>query len=257
MNLRILAVINGEYGQRHVENVQKYAPDSWQIDIWEAPASFPLVIDYPEDHLPGSFPPADLVLSFAEHRGAAELLPDIAKMTGAKAVIAAVDSESWLPKGLARQLRGWLEEMGVVCATPKPLCSLTGTDFGVTIRERIPFESPEIAEFALYFGQPSLKIKVDEETSTIASAQVVRDAVCGCTRYVAENIVGMDVNQAGEKAGLLHHHFPCLASMVKDPDFNKDTLMHASGHLLVDDIEEQIEPFKNTQYIKPGTFSEK
>ena len=92
------------------------------------------MIDYPEDYLPASLPPADLILSFGEHKGIAELLPDIARMTGAKSVLAAVDNESWLPRGLARQLRGWLEKMGVACVTPKPLCSLTETDFGVTRR---------------------------------------------------------------------------------------------------------------------------
>ena len=40
------------------------------------------MIDYPEDFLPESFPAADLILSFAEHKGVAELLPDIAEMTG-------------------------------------------------------------------------------------------------------------------------------------------------------------------------------
>ncbi len=70
------------------------------------------MIDYPEDYLPDSFAPADLILHFGEHRGIAELIPDIAKMTEAQAVIAGVDSEAWLPRGLARQLRGWLNKLG-------------------------------------------------------------------------------------------------------------------------------------------------
>ena len=72
----------------------------------------PPVIDYPEDYLPSSLPPADLILSFAEHKGVAELLPDVCQATGARAVIAAVDNETWLPRGLARQLRGWLAADG-------------------------------------------------------------------------------------------------------------------------------------------------
>ena len=111
--MRILAIISGEYGQRHVDNLRAHAPASWQIQTWRAPAFFPLVIDSPEDFLPASLPPASLLLSFAEHKGVAELLPDIAQMTGAQAVIAPVDNEAWLPRGLARQLRGWLEKMGV------------------------------------------------------------------------------------------------------------------------------------------------
>lgn len=254
--MRILAIISGEYGARHVRNLLEHAPKSWQIQTWQAPTLFPLVIDYPEDFLPESLPESDLILSFAEHRGVAELLPDIARMTGAKAVIAGVDNEAWLPRGLARQLRGWLEKMDVACATPKPLCSLTEYDFGVTRRQRMGYDSPLISEFATYFGQPRLLIQVDPESRTIRQAEVQRDAVCGCARYVAERLVGVSVDEAEEKGGLLHHHYPCLASMVKDPDFNMDTLMHASGGVLKDNIGEQVKAYKQTQYIAPGTRSD-
>ena len=251
--MRLLAIISGQYGARHADNIRQHAPAGWTLETWQAPAAFPLVIDYPEDYLPASLPAADLILSFAEHKGVAELLPDIAQMTGAQAVIAAVDSEAWLPRGLARQLRGWLERMQVPCATPKPLCSLTETDFGVTRRERIAYHSPLIAEFARYFGQPNLEIQVDPDTRTIAAVEVRRDAVCGCARYVAEGLVGLSVDEAGEKAGLLHHHFPCLASMGKDIDFG-DTLMHVSGNVLKDNVIEQLKPY--LQYIEPGTRSD-
>lgn len=253
--MRILAIISGEYGKRHVDNILAHGPKTWQIEVWQAPTHFPPIIDYPEDYLPAEFPAADLILSFAEHRGVAELLPDIAKMCGAQGVVAGVDNEAWLPRGLARQLRGWLEKMDVVGVTPKPLCSLTETDFGVTRRQRLSYQSPVIAEFVRYFGQPDLEIKVDPETRRILSAQVKRDTVCGCARYVAQGLVGLSADEAEEKAGLLHHHFPCLASMGKDPDFG-DTLMHISGNVLKDNVTEQVKPFKRVQYIAPGTRSE-
>jgi hypothetical protein len=253
--LRILAIISGEYGARHVANIQAHGPASWQVTSWQGPGILPPVIDYPEEYLPSSLPPADLILSFAEHRGIAELLPDIAQMTGAQAVIAAIDNEAWLPRGLARQLRGWLERIGVGCATPKPLCSLTETDFGVTRRQRITYDHPLIQEFARYFGQPEFEIVVDPETRQITAASVRRDAVCGCARYVAERLVGVSADEAEEKAGLLHHHFPCLAAMGKDIDFG-DTLMHVSGNVMKDKVGEQVRPYKRQQYIAPGTLSE-
>ena len=253
--MRILSIITGEYGKRHVANLQKHKPEGWQIETWQAPAVLPPVIDYPEDYLPETLPPADLIISFAENRGVAELLPDIAEMTGAKAVIVSVDDQNWLPRGLARQLIGWLAKMDVACATPKPLCSLTTHDYGITRRERVSYESPQISEFAHYFGKPNLKVEVDPQTRTIISAEVKVDAVCGCARHVAEGIIGLHVDDTEEKAGLLHHHFPCLASMVKLNDFNHDTLMHESGHLIVDNIAEQIKPYKTTKYISPGKRS--
>jgi hypothetical protein len=97
---------------------------------------------------------------------------------------------------------------------------------------------------------------VDPDTRNIQSARVEIDAVCGCARHVAAGIVGLSVDDVEEKAGLLHHHYPCLASMVKLNDYNHDTLMHESVHLLVDNTREQIKPFQQTRYFKPGKLSD-
>jgi len=247
--MRILAVISGEYGQRHVANVREHAPPAWTIEVWQAPNILPPMIDYPEDYVPDSLPAADLILNFGEHRGIAELIPDVARVTGARAVIAAIDNEAWLPRGLARQLRGWLEEMDVICVTPKPLCSLTETHYGLTRRQKVQYEDPLIAEFARHFGRPELQLTIDPKTRQITAAEIQRDAVCGCARYVAEGLVGLSVEEAEQEAGMLHHHYPCLASMGIDVDYG-DTLMHISGNILKDNIAEQVKPF--IQYIKPG-----
>jgi hypothetical protein len=252
--MRILAIITGEYGQRHVDNLRAHGPDHWQIEVWKAPSAYPLIIDYPEDFLPDDLPPADLVLAFGEHKGVAELVPEVVKAMGARAVIAPVDREEWLPRGLARQLREWLADMGVVCVTPKPLCSLTETHYNVR-RHRVEYDDPLIAEFARYFGKPEFRITVDPDTRTITDVKVVRDAVCGCGRYVAERLVGVSADEAEFKAGMLHHHYPCLAGMVKDIDFN-DTLMHVSGHILKEMVAEQVNPYKQEIYIVPGKLSE-
>jgi hypothetical protein len=253
--MRILAVISGEYGRRHVDNIRAHGPADWTVEVWKAPSVLPPVIDYPEDYLPDEFPPADLILSFGEHPGVAELLPDIARMTGARAVIAAVDSEAWLPRGLARQLRGWLQNMGVACVTPKPLCSLTDTHYSISRRQRIEYDHPLIAEFARHFGQPNLCIIVDPESRRITSAEVLRDAVCGCARYVSQRLVGVSADDAEERAGLLHHHYPCLASMGVDSDYG-DTLMHISGNLLKNNVRPQVKPFKDIRYMRTAERSD-
>ena len=251
--MRVLAIITGEYGQRHVGNIRAHSPSGWRVEVWRAPAVLPLVMDYPEDYLPEALPPADLILAFGEHRGVAELIPEIARMTGAGAVIAPVDREEWLPRGLARQLRGWLADIGVACVTPKPLCSLTETHYNVR-RHRVAYDDPLIAEFARAFGRPEVRVTVDPETRTIAEVEVVRDAFCGCTRFVAKGLLGVSVDEAEEKAGLLHHHYPCLAGMGKDVDFN-DTLMHVSGNILKGQVGEQVKAYKKVAYIVPGNRS--
>ncbi len=248
--MRILAIISGDYGQRHVDNIRAHAPEHWSIEVWQAPTALPLIVDYPEDFIPDTLPQADLLLAFHEHKGVAELITEVAEMTGVQAVIAAVDNLAWLPTGLANQLRGWLERIGVVSVFPKPLCSLTETHYNVR-RFREAYEQPLISEFARYFGQPDLRLTVDADSRDITAATVVRDACCGCARYVADKLVGVSADEAELQAGLAHHHFPCLASMGKDPDFN-DTLMHVSGHLLKDNVGEQVKPFKQIQVIQPS-----
>ncbi len=250
--MRILAIVSGEYGQRHVANIRDHGPPDWTIEVWRAPAVLPPIIDYPEDYVPDTLPPADLVLSFGEHRGIAELLPDVALVTDVRAVIAAVDNEAWLPRGLARQLRGWLQDMDVACVTPKPLCSLTETHYSIGRRQWVEYDDPLIAAFARHFGQPELRLTVDPQTRCITSAEVLRDAVCGCARYVAQGLVGVSADEAEQEAGLLHHHYPCLASMGIDVDYG-DTLMHVSGNLIKDNVGAQVKPFKRIQYIAPGT----
>ncbi len=253
--MRILTIVTGEYGQRHVDNVRAHAPDSWQIEVWRAPTVYPPVIDYPEDYLPESLPPADLLLSCGEHKGVAELIPQVVKASGARAVVAPVDREEWLPRGLARQLRGWLSEVNVACVTPKPLCSLTETHYNVR-RHRIEYDDPLIAKFARHFGRPEFRVRVDAQTCAITAIEVLRDAVCGCARFVARELVGVPAGDAEHLAGLLHHHYPCLASMGNDPDFN-DTLMHVSGNIMKDRIGEQVKPYKEVAYVVPGKLSER
>jgi len=252
--VHILAVISGEYGRRHVDNIRAHCPDDWRVEVWRAPAVLPPVVDYPEDHLPESFPPADLILALGEHRGVAELIPEIAGMTGARAVIAPVDREEWLPKGLARQLRGWLAGMGVACVTPKPFCSLTETHYNVR-RHRVAYDDPLITAFARHFGQPTFRITVDPETRTIAAIEVVRDACCGCARFVAKGLAGASADDAEQEAGMLHHHYPCLAGMGKDIDFD-DTLMHVSGNIMKEEVGKQVREYKEEVYIVPGKLSE-
>lgn len=248
--MRILVLVTGEYGWRHVENLRRHGPGDWQIETWETPKILPPVVDYPEDYLPDSLPLCDLILSLAEVKGVAELIPDIVKMTGARAVIAPIDNVSWLPVGLARQLRGWLERLGVPCVTPKPFCSLTETHYNA-LRQKTPYDDPLIRAFARHFGMPAFRATVDEQTRTLTRLDVTRDACCGCARYVAEKLAGAPVDNALEAGGLHHHHYPCQASMGIDPQYS-DTLMHVSGNLMKDALNEALAPYRQVRYWRPA-----
>lgn len=248
--MRILVLVTGEYGRRHVENLERHAPAGWEIRTWQTPRALPPILDDPEDYLPGELPAADLILSLAELPAAAELVPEIARMTGARAVIAPIDSQAWLPFGLARQLRDWLARIGVACVTPMPFCSLTETHSGA-LRYRREFDDPCIAAFARHFGRPAFEIEVDEPGGTITAVMVTRDACCGCARFVAEKLTGAPTGGALEAGGLAHHHYPCQASMGIDPLLG-DTLMHVSGNLMKDALREALGDNLRIEYVRPG-----
>jgi hypothetical protein len=210
--MRLLAIVSGEYGRRHVNHIQANGPLEWAISTWPAPHRLPLMIDEPAEFVPATLPPADLILSLGEQPGIAELVPEVARITGAQAVIAPVDNEAWLPRGLARQLRGWLQAMGVACVTPKPFCSLSENGYYLGRRQWVEYTDPLIAAFAAHFGRPRLRLTIDPANRLITAAAVLCDSACGCARFVAEGLIGVSVDEAEEKAGLLHHHYPCQGS---------------------------------------------
>jgi len=247
--MRVLVVTQGEYGRRMVQNLRGTAPSEWSISEWRAPASLPMVMDYPEEFLPKSLPSADLVLALGESPALAELVPEIARISGAKSVISPIDRAEWLPKGLARQLAMWLKDIGVAAVFPRPLCSLTESSYNLR-RQRVEYRDEHIAEFARHFGRPRFAILVDHPGGLVVDAKAERDAVCGCARYVAQGLVGTKVDEAEFKAGMLHHHYPCLASMGIDDDFT-DTLLHVSGNITREEVKEQIKDYVEVQYFTP------
>jgi hypothetical protein len=250
--MRILVLKTGEYGQRHIDNMKTHAPESWIIDSWQTPRHLPIVLDYPEDYLPETMEPADLILSLAELSGVAEMIPDIAKMTGARAVIAPIDNQGWLPFGLARQLRGWLAKDGVPCVTPMPFCSLTETTYNA-LRLKESYDDPLIRDFAGHFGRPVFEVTVDKRAKKIAGVAVARDACCGCAHFAAGKLVGASIADSLEQVGLHHHHYPCQASMGIDPLYG-DTLMHISGNIMKDALREALGDDFEVPYVRPAGY---
>ncbi len=253
--MRILVLTTGEYGQRHIDNMNAHKPEGWEIAMWQTPKMLPPILDYPEDYLPDSFAPADLILSLAELPGVAEMIPDIAKRTGARAVIAPIDSQAWLPFGLARQLRDWLARINVACVAPMPFCSLTETHVNA-VRLRTAYDASLpgyelIAQFARHFGRPAFRVEVDRPGGIITRAEAVRDACCGCARFAADKLAGTPVADSLEAVGLHHHHYPCQASMGIDPLYG-DTLMHISGNLMKDALREALGENLVIQYTRPS-----
>jgi NADH-quinone oxidoreductase subunit E len=226
--LRILLIIQGDYGRRYLEAMTQYAPAGWEINYYVFPEKLAIGIDDSlEDFLPSSLPGCDLLLMLQEDPVVAEMAPHLAKITGASAVIAPIDNKAFLPSGLARQIRKKLAEREIALVHPLVFCALTEEDSA----------SPHIRAFARYFGRPKVEITLDKDK--VAAVKVLRDAPCGNTRYVAKNLVGVHVKDAMEQAGLLHHAYPCVATMTHDDEIG-DTLMHQAGLMTKTAVEEAL-----------------
>ncbi len=232
--MRILIAIQGHYGQRIADNIKKYAPADWKMFVHTLPAELPSIIDDAEQFLPKELPQVDLLISLGEHPGVAQMIPDLVIRSGAKAVIAPADNRAWLPPGLAKQIKKKLVSLGTEMVYPVPFCTLTERDA----------QSPYIREFARYFGRPVVEIEMDRDR--VRHMSVVRGAPCGCTPYVTEGLVGVWERDAVEKAGLLHHQYPCLATMAMDQEFG-DTLMHRAGLMTKLAVENALKAAKVAQ----------
>jgi len=229
--MRILVAIQGHYGQRIGDNIRKYGPADWKVYFYTLPQDLPAIIDDADAFLPKELPAADLLISLGEHPGVAQMIPDMVKKSGAKAVIAPADNRVWLPPGLAKQIKRKLESMGVDMVYPVPFCTLTEKDS----------QNQYICEFAKYFGRLEVDIELDKDR--IKRVAVIRGAPCGCSPYVADGLVGVWERDAVEKAGLLHHQYPCLSTMVMDQEF-EDTLMHRAGLMTKLAVEKAIKGVK-------------
>lgn len=214
--MRILIAIQGSYGERMVENIRKYAPADWKVEKVVFPANLPAIIDDTAGLIPEELPRADLLISLGEHPGVAQMIPDMVEKSAAKAVIAPADNRTWLPPGLARQIQQKLQRSGIDMVYPVPFCLLSEKDS----------QNAYIQEFARHFGVPVLAIEMDGDR--VGKVSIKREAPCGSTRYVEAHLPGTRLMEAVEQAGLQHHQYPCLATMLMDQEFG-DTLMHRAG----------------------------
>ena len=226
--MRIVVFTDGRYGLRILENLRRCSPERWTIDHVELPGGLPAIVEDPEEHVEGLGVEGswDLALYMGESPSAFSLLPSLVERISVKAVIAPVDDYEWLPLGLERQIRDEVEEKGVSIVFPRTFCALA------------PVGTPEIDEFASHFGAPRLEVSVED--GAVAHVDVLRGAPCGSTIYMAEELPGTAVGEAGARAGTLVQIYPCLASRRVDRYFN-DAPIHVAGQIAQRAVEKELE----------------
>ncbi len=251
--MRILIVIQGPYGERISRNIKEKSPAEWAVKSVKLTMALPPLIDEPEDFLPADLPQSDLIVFLSEIEQAPQLIPDFVDGTGAKAVVAPIDDSRWVPTGLKNQLQKELAAKGIGSAWPKTFCTLTENSFGYRHAAE-SYKDDLIATFAQHFGKPKFKITINPKTKLIEAVEVERGAPCGSSHHTAAGLIGIHADDAVPKAGLICHHYPCQASMQKE-QIDKalyDTLMHLSGYVVNEDVEEQVRPFRTPpMYITP------
>lgn len=241
--MKILATVQGEYGKRIAENVTHRMPEEWELETITLPRALPVLIDEPEEFLPSGIPSADLLLGLIESDGAAQLVPALARISGAKSVIVPVDNPAWLPLGLQNQLEQEMARDGIKSVYPRTFCTLTENSVGFR-SNTVPYDDEIISLFARYFGRPKLTITLDEGGEKITAVAVKRGSPCGSTHHAAEKMVGMSINDVVPRAGLIVHQFPCLASMQQE-EIDKgvfEPLMNISGYVMNEEILVELEP---------------
>ncbi len=242
--MRILALVQGLYGERIVKHLASILPTGWTIEKLSAPSVLPPVVDEPDEFLPQAVPQSDLLLALTESMGAAQLVTALARRCGAGSVIMPVDSPSWLLPGMKLQIGRELAREGIASVFPRTFCTLT--EHGCGFRKGYEgYRDERIARFAGLFGRPRLEVDVDLDTRRITKVSVRRGAPCGSTHFVAIELVGMALDEVLPQAGLIAHYYPCLASMQREhlDEGVVEPLMNISGYVVNEELERVLGPF--------------
>lgn len=238
--MKLLIMIQGNYGQRIADNINNNKPENWQLSVWEVPIITESIVDEPERYLPDNLPRADIILHLCESAQAAQLLPTVAEKTGASGIIASIDSSAWIPPGLRNQLHRELGRKGLTIVFPEPLCSIDEYTVGFYEKNKQSYANEAIQAFARHFGKPKLELSINER-GCISEAKVMRGAPCGSSEYTARRVIGLEAARAVPKAGLMCLHYPCLASMkFEQTDNGVDTIMHTSGRVFNEAMEKAL-----------------
>jgi hypothetical protein len=191
------------------------------VGVLKVPFELPLFADESDLYLPPELPEHDITLAVNVHEDLLTDIPKLAKDAGSKALIAPSEAPEWVSRGCRRRLIELCKELGLEAAFPKPFCSL----------EERP-EHPTINEFIRKFriGKPRLQIFVHE--GKIVNTQVDCCAPCGCTYYVAKNLIGKQLTPSinEDLTAKYWHSYPCVGSMQMDPELG-DTILHRGGYI--------------------------
>jgi hypothetical protein len=189
-NTNILVIERGDIGKRAAKTIARYSESS--IHVFES--SIPLQLDVMYEEDPAflneiKFSNIHIVLSFSYHIDITQFLIKKASDAGVEAFIIPGSDPAYRLLGARRQSRKLSGKMILVA----PRVSCGGIPTGI---------NPHLDRLREYLGLPEFNLEIDE-SNRITSAKVLRHSLCGCADKVADGLVGMSVDNAYNKAGLL------------------------------------------------------
>ena len=207
------------------------------VGVLKLPIELPLFADDTDFYLPPELPEHDVTIALNVHEDLLTDLPALAKAAGSKALIVPAEAPDWISRGVKRRLVETCKELDIEVAFPKPFCSL---------EERPGY--PVINEFIRKFriGKPKLQIFVHE--GEIVNTQVDCCAPCGCTYFVAKNLIGKRLTPTinEDLTAKYWHSYPCVGSMQMDSELG-DTILHRGGFIHYAAVSAAVEEAKKRE----------
>ncbi len=203
------------------------------VYVHEVPSrtELPSVIDDPEKYLPRRLPSVDVVIATGLHSDLYLALPDLLRSADVRALIVLREDPQDAPRGIIKDLEDACCGYGIEFASAKPACSLVPDSRMSTITRFV-------REFRV--GRPVLKMKCIG--SVLKRVEVVVSAPCGCTWFVARNLLNhrFEESERGvmdlcKRVFMLHHTYPCRASMMWDRELG-DSVMHIASYICAESV---------------------
>lgn len=187
--LKVVIVTDGPYGDRAYEHISEEF-DTEFIELEQPASMFADDIEIPEEaakKIQGS----DILITYTLHP---DLTLDLVEMFHDK--VKWIIVAAWRGEGFKNQV----ERFGNVTC-PENMCDLQENG------------NPVFDEFVSRFGRPIVKINCQGDK--IVDIEVLRSSPCGSTFFVAEEMIGQDLENLPIKAGLKLQHYPCRAPKMR------------------------------------------
>ena len=195
--MRVGVVTRGKYGERLIETIRERT--DFEVVSIAIPQSLPDFIEDPEEFLDSlgldpKFFSSDLIITYSLHP---DVTPEIAVRAGKGGCEAVIVPGGIGRAGSAPELQKIADRYGIYIEVDEICCTLD------------PCGVEAVDAFAEKLGRPRLEVEVKD--GRIARAEVLRGSPCGSTWHVARDIVGVTVEDAPPRAGLLCQMYPCRA----------------------------------------------